>query len=161
MTRAERWCAWHSSWIYDVRPIVLSISTPDPIFYHYVIVMHRLTQNPNPLNIPNMTHPKGYFFARWFPCFAFLLPMIDLPKWMHMPHWVDNAPIAEELREYSDAADPSDTEPSWGSAIIHLNCVRVCVISMFPPWPTKYFVLLYLAFVYVSFRMRHHCSYFP
>ena len=36
--RAKRWCVWHSSWIYDVRPIVLLIRTNVAICYRYAII---------------------------------------------------------------------------------------------------------------------------
>ena len=42
--------------------------------------------------------------------------LIPLPKWMLLPHWVNNpfyGPILvpEDVEEYSEAEDPSDSEP--------------------------------------------------
>lgn len=42
--------------------------------------------------------------------------LIRLPNWMPLPHWVSNPlygpiDVDDNLNEYSDAEDPSDTEP--------------------------------------------------
>ena len=48
---------------------------------------------------------------------------------MYLPHWVDNATLGEELMEYSDAEDPSDTEPLRRGELIHLDYIRLFACS--------------------------------
>ena len=54
---------------------------------------------------------KEHFFEMLLRCCSFELPLMRLPRWMHLPHWVHDATLDEELLQYSDAEDPSDTEP--------------------------------------------------
>ena len=42
---------------------------------------------------------------------SFELSLMRLPKWMLLPHWVRDAALDGDMLEYSDAEDPSDTEP--------------------------------------------------